>query len=94
MEKYIEMSIEDAIALSKKNKHMKVLVAVNDLECCDVSVFVKKTKDECANIIREAQTVARVCDDLIESLRCFSEKQDLRKINPVGKMSTILIQLE
>ena len=94
MEKYIEMSIDDALALSKKHKHMKVLVAVSDLEQNDVADFVKRTKTECENIIQEAQTVARVCDDFIDSLRCFSVKQDLKRIRPVGKMSTILIQLE
>lgn len=94
MNKYVEMTVNQALELSRGNKEMKVLVAVNDLEKDDVAAFVKKTKCECENIIKEAETIARVCDDFIDSLRCFSVKQDLKRIRPVGKMSTILIQLE
>lgn len=88
------MTIDEALQLNRGNKHMKVLVAVSDLSGNDISLFQRKTKRECENIIKEAETVARVCDDFIDSLRCFSVKQDLKRIKPVGKMSTILIQLE
>ena len=88
------MTIDEALKLNRGNKYMKVLVAVNDLAKDEVVAFQKKNKRECENIIKEAETIARVCDDFIDSLRCFSVKQDLKRIEPVGKMSTILIQLE
>ena len=94
MSKYVEMTIDQALELNRGNKNMKVLVAVNNLETDDIAAFVKKTRYECEDIIKEAETIARVCDDFIDSLRCFSVKQDLKRIKPAGRMSTILIQLE
>lgn len=90
------MTIEEALKYCKGNKNEKVLVAVYDLsDQYGISSFQKKSKTECEDIIRAAKTIGRECDELIESLRCFSVKQDLMEIHPEGKMTTILYcQLE
>lgn len=89
------MTIEEALKYANGNKDARVLVAVYDFEEENgIAAFHKKTTDECENIIKEAETVASLCDDFIRGLRCFSVKQNLMNIKPKGKMSTILIQLE
>lgn len=89
---YIEMSVEDALRLYGKKG--TVLVAVQDLESEeDVINFVKKTKIECENVIKSAATIAQGCDEFMRQLKVFSHKQlDLKNIEPVGKMRTILIK--
>lgn len=89
--KFVEMTIEEALMYSRGNKNEKVLVAVYDLEDHYGSAhFQKKNKDECEKIIKKAQTIAKECDNLIKSLKCFSQKQDLKAIRPAGTMATIL----
>ena len=44
MNKYVEMTVNQALELSRGNKEMKVLVAVHDLEKDDEAAFVKKNK--------------------------------------------------
>lgn len=89
--KLVEMTIEEALMYSRGNKNEKVLVAVYDLEdCYGLASFQKKDRNECENIIRKAKTIAKECDDLINSLQCFSQKQDLKAIRPAGTMATIL----
>lgn len=90
--KLIEMTIEEALTFAKGNKNEKVLVAVYDLEDQKgIAAFSQKDQQECENIIKEAETVAALCDNFINGLRCFTAKQDIQKIRCVGKMSTILI---
>lgn len=87
MMKYIKMTVEEAL---EYGKDLEVLVAVSDLEKDDIAAFVKKTKSECDSIIKQAQTIAHVCDDFMDSLHCYTNKQNLREIQPIGKVSTIL----
>ena len=89
---YIEMNTEQALKLLGKKG--TVLVAIHDLEQEDeVISFVKKTKAECAEVVKNAKTITRFCDDIINGLNCYSYKQpDIRNIIPVGKVKTILIR--
>lgn len=88
------MTIEEAIKYSKGNKSQVVLVAVTDLENDDqIAAFSKIPTTECENIIKKAETIARVCDDFANSLKCFTVKQDLEHIRPVGKVSTVLLNI-
>lgn len=91
---YIEMTIEDAMKLFKGKKGT-VLVAVTDLEKnTEISGFIKKSKSDCENIIKEAETVARVYDSFMNQLRVFTEKQiDIKNIEPHGKLNTILFKV-
>lgn len=92
--RYVEMTIEEAIKYSKGNKSQVVLVAVTDLENDEqVSSFSKIPTSECENIIKKAETIAKACDDFVNSLKCFTVKQDLKNIQPVGKVSTVLLKL-
>lgn len=87
---YVQMTLEEASKLAKKDA--VVLVAISDLESnesCDL--FVKRKFGECINILEEAATIAKVCDDFAVQLRAFSEYQ----LNPLkyrnkGRLSTIL----
>lgn len=88
--KYVEMTIEEALEYNKGNRNSKVLVAVSNFNENEVADFVKKTRGECENIIRRAETVVQGCDDFIKMLRCFSERQDIKAIRPIGEMTTIL----
>ena len=89
---YIEVTIEQALEMNKGDKNSKVLVAINDLEKNDVASFVKKTRNECEKIIKDAETLVQNCDDFMECLMCYSERQDLRSIQPIGVLSTILVR--
>lgn len=89
---YVEMTIEEALELNKGDKNSKVLVAISNLEDDEVVAFVKKTRYECENIIKQAETIAHSCDEFMDSLMCYTEKQDIRRIAPIGKMSTILMR--
>lgn len=89
--KYIEVTIEEALAMNKGDKNSKVLVAVSNLEDDNVAAFVKKTRNECEKIIKDAETLVQNCDDFMECLMCYSERQDLKSIRPVGTLSTILM---
>ena len=52
----------------------------------------EKTFQECRDIIERSETIARICDDFLNQLKVFSEKQlDLMNIKPIGTMSTILV---
>lgn len=89
---YIEMTIKEALELNKGDKNSKVLVAISDLEDDEVVNFVKKTRRECDAIIRQAETIAHSCDEFMDSLMCYSEKQDIERIVPIGRISTILMR--
>lgn len=90
--KYIEVTIEQALAMNKGNKNSKVLVAVNDLGKNDVAAFVKKTRNECEKIIKDAETLVQNCDDFMDCIMCYSKRQDIRSIQPIGMLSTILLR--
>ena len=70
------------------------MVAMNNLEKDEVVSFAGKTKRECEEIIKRAQTIAHDCDDFMNSLYCYSVKQNLKEIKPIGVVSTILIKKE
>lgn len=93
--KYVEMTIEEALEYSRGNKAQVVLVAVRDLERdeqdSEITDFVKKSKKECEDIIRSAETIARSYDEFINQVKVFTRKQiDLKNIKQHGKESTIL----
>lgn len=87
---YIQMTLEEASKIARRDAI--VLVATSDLEgenCCDS--FEKKRFGECKNILEEAATIAKVCDDFAIQLRAFSESQlDPIRYDNKGKLSTIL----
>lgn len=91
--KYVEVTIEQALEMNKGDKNSKILVAVNNLEENDVVAFVRKTRTECENIIKDAQTLVHNCDDFMDSLMCYSKRQEnIKSIRPVGVLSTILME--
>lgn len=91
--KYVEVTIEQALEMNKGDKNSKVLVAINNLEEDDVVAFVLKTRTECENIIKDAQTLVHNCDEFMDSLMCYSKRQeDIKSIRPVGVLSTILME--
>lgn len=91
--RYIEMTIDEAIDVLKKSKGKKVLVAIQDLEKDEPALFSPKLKSDCLIMIEQAKTISSVCDDFVEQLRLFTEKQlDLRNIRPEGLQQTILLK--
>lgn len=87
---YVVMSLEEAKKVAKKDAI--VLVAKQDLENPDCNVeFERKKFYECSSIIEQAETIAKVCNEFANELRCFSHiQEDLYNITPKGEMSTIL----
>lgn len=92
MEKYIAMSVEQAIKIT--NKNAIVLVAINDLENkININGFSKKTFIECEQMIKEAETIISICDNFIKSLKCYTVQQnDFPKLQPKGKEGIILLR--
>ena len=91
--KYVEMTIEEALKCCNKNK--KVLVAIQDLEDDDVDViFVKKDRSEYSSMFEDVKTVASKCDDLVNQLKLFTEKQNISNIQPKGMLKTVLIETQ
>lgn len=86
---YVIMSLEDAKRVAKKDAI--VLVAKQDLENLDCNVgFEKKKFGDCHNILEEAATIAKVCDEFANQVRVFSETQtDIINSNK-GKLTTML----
>ena len=83
---YVVMSIEDAKKVAKKDA--VVLVSKQDLTNPDCNIGFKKKKfGECYNILEEAATIAKVCDDFAAQLRVFS---DIQFDVPKGTLHTIL----
>lgn len=92
---YIEMTIEEANEYYKGTSGKTVLVAVQDLERNEEQIlsFTKKNRSECENILMEAETIVRVCDDFVNQLRAFTKKQpNVREIIPKGRLNTILLK--
>lgn len=92
MEKYIAMSVEQAIKIT--NKNAIVLVAINDLEnMMDINGFSKKTFIECEQMIKEAETIISICDNFIKSLKCYTVQQkDFPELHLKGKEGIILLR--
>lgn len=89
--KYIEVSLEEAIKRCKKN--VRVLVAEQDLEDCNVDmIFVSKAKKDLDDVFKGVQTVASLYDDFVNQLKLFTEKQDIRNIRPYGIQRTVILR--
>lgn len=89
--RYVEMTIVDAIKYCNKNN--KVLVAIQDLEDENADiVFVLKKKNEYKEIFEDVKTVASLCDDFVKQLKLFTEKQDIRNIQPYGIQRTVMLK--
>lgn len=94
MSGYIEMALEDAVKLFKGKKGT-VLVSVQDLEKDEIVDFVKKTKEDCVEVIKNAATITQACDDFMKQLNVYSHKQaDIRNILPLGKVKIICMKNE
>ena len=91
---YVEVTTEEAINILKQSKGKKVLVAIQNLEDddCDIA-FVQKKKEECEKLLENVKTVASSVDDLVKQLRCFTEKQDIKNIRPIGVQKTVLLKI-
>lgn len=89
---YVEMTIEEA--MKRCNKNTKVLVAIQNLEENDDIdvVFIPKRKENYGEIFEDVKTVASICDDFINQLRLFTEKQDIYNIKPKGLQKTVLLK--
>lgn len=85
---YVVMSLEEAKKVAKKDAI--VLVSKQDLEKKDYNIGFKKKKfGECHNILEEAATIAKVCDDFAKQLKVFS---DIQVDVPKGDLYTILFR--
>ena len=83
---YVVMSLKEAKKVTKKDAI--VLVSKQDLANPDCNIGFKKKKfGECYNILEEAATIAKVCDDFAAQLRVFS---DIQLDVPKGILHTIL----
>ena len=88
---YVEMTIEEAMKRCNKNK--KVLVAIQDLEDDNVDVvFVQKERSEYQSVFEDVKTVASACDDFVNQLKLFTEKQNIFNIEPRGRQKIILLK--
>lgn len=87
----VEMTVEDALKLC--GKQGKVLVAIHNLEEKDCNVgFTVKKKDEYEQIFEDVETVASYMDNLVKQLRCYTCKQNIRDIKPMGVQKIVLIK--
>lgn len=89
--RYIEMTVEEAMKVCKKND--KVLVAIQNLEedDCD-TIFVPKRRNEYKELFNDVKTATSICDDFINQLRLFTEKQAIPNIQPKGVQKIVLIK--
>ena len=91
MIQYVEMTIEEA--MKSCNKNTKVLVAIQNLEDDDCNIiFVKKRRNEYQEIFDDVKTAVSICDDFVNQLRLFTEKQNILNIEPRGFQKTILLK--
>lgn len=88
---YIEMTVEEAMKKCKKSA--KILVATQDLtdENIDI-IFIQKREKDCEKVFEDVKTVASLCDDFVEQLKLFTEKQDIRDIKPCGIQRIVLLK--
>ena len=88
MKEYVIMSLEEAKKVAKKDA--VILVSKQDLTNPDCNIGFKKKKfGECYNILEEAATIAKVCDDFAAQLRVFS---DIQVDVPTGTLHTIMFK--
>ena len=88
---YVEISIEDAMKICKRNT--RVLVAEQDLEKDDCNIiFVPKEVNEYDTIFNNIKTVLKLTDDFIKQLRLYTEEQDINNVKPIGIQKIILIK--
>ena len=86
----VEMTIEDALKYFDGNKKEKVLVSVYNMEDqYGIASFQPKDKKDCEAIIRKAETIAKMCDDLIEGVKCFSVKQEIRSLEVCSLQNSV-----
>lgn len=91
--KYVEMPIKEALKVCKKNAN--VLVAIQDLEDENVDiVLISKKGSESEELFNDVKTVASMCDDFVNQLKLFTEKQDIRDIRPYGIQKTVMLRRE
>lgn len=89
--RYVEIPIDEAIRKCKKNA--KILVAIQDLKDDDVDiVFVQKKSSDYQEVFEDVETVASLCDDFVKQLKLFTEKQDIKNIQPYGLQKTVLLK--
>ena len=87
---YKEMTIEEAMKRCKKNT--KVLVAIQDMEKNDDELsFIVKKRDDYDKLFEDVKTVAATMDDLVNELRCFTRKQNIYDIQPIGVQKIVLL---
>ena len=87
----VEMTVEEAMKICGRNA--KVLVAVRDLEKEEQEVlFEQKRKEEYEKLFDDVKTVASSMNDLVKRLECFTEKQDIRNIRPIGFQKIVLVK--
>lgn len=90
--KLVEMTVEDALKVC--GKQGKVLVAVQDMEqqSDDDIIFELKKRDEYQKIFEDVVTVASQMDDLVKQLRCYTCKQNIMDIKPIGVQKIVLLK--
>ena len=88
---YKEMTVTEARKLCGENG--KVLVAIQNMEKSSTDeVFVQKKKDEYDKIFEDVKTVFSIMDDLVKQLNCFTEKQNVYDIKPIGVRKIVLLE--
>lgn len=88
---YKEMTVAQARKLCGENA--RVLVAVQNMEEENANVvFVQKKKDEYDKIFEDVKTVFSSMDDLVKQLNCFTERQNINEIKPVGVRKIVLLE--
>ena len=64
-----------------------------NLEKNDVNLeYAIKKREEYNKIFEDVKTVASMCDDFVRQLKCFTEKQDIYNIQPIGIQKIILLR--
>ena len=87
----VEMTVEDALKLC--GKQGKVLVAIHNLEEKDCNVgFTEKRKDEYDKLFEDVETVASYMDDIVKQLKCYTCKQNIMDIKPIGVQKIVLLK--
>lgn len=87
----VEMTVDEALKLC--GKQGKVLVAIHNLEEEDCNTgFVIKRKEEYEKLFEDVQTVASSMDDLVRQLRCYTCKQNILDIKPIGVQKIVLLK--
>lgn len=89
---YVVITLEEAKKVAKKDAIVLVSKQYLEQEDCNIG-FAKKRFCECSELLQEAETIAKVCDDFAAQLRCFTTRQvDPVNYKPVGTLNTILFR--